>query len=151
MFTLSIQVPPNQPAIIDVVSYTIDINGTSTQTVGKLNLTAVKRLTGLDFPTAEVRLYPGALKHIRKEHSATLNQYGLLIPDMIANPDYIGKHPKEPNSIELIKQVAEDLLLAIKFDPSGYLFVSSFYELNNGTRKIQNRLASGRLVPYSSS
>lgn len=129
--------------------YTIDINGTNIQTVGKIDLATVHRLTGLTFPSADVRIFPGALKHIRKKHAAILNQYGHLIPSIIARPDYIGRHPNNSNSVELIKKVGTDVLLSIELDPSGYLYISSFYELNNAPVKIQKRLDSGRIVQYS--
>ncbi|HBF2207821.1 hypothetical protein [Paenibacillus aceti] len=130
-------------------SYTIDIHGTDIQDVGELNVQAIKKLTGVDLSDGKVKVYPGALKHIRKRHPGVLEQYGHLIPGMISCPDYVGKNPKEPNSIELVKIVQDHLLLAIKLDPTGYVFVSSFYDLANGTAKLQKRLASRRWVPYS--
>lgn len=130
-------------------SYSIDINATKVQIVGKLNTQAVKKLLGIEFPSAEVQIHPGALKHIKKHgHEDILTDYGYLIPDMISNPDYVGQNPKEPNSVELIKVITQTLLLAIKLDPSGYLYVSSFYDLNNAQVKLQKRLDSGRLVKY---
>ncbi|MGF9710463.1 PBECR2 nuclease fold domain-containing protein, partial [Paenibacillus naphthalenovorans] len=113
-----------------------------------LNTAAVKNLVGIDFPVDEVYMYPGAIKHVRKNHPGIIESYGHLIPDMIANPDFIGQHPKVPNSLEIIKVVSDHLLLSIQLDPSGYLYVSTFFELNNGHNKIKKRLASGRIVPY---
>ena len=78
-----------------------------------------------------------------------MEQYGHFISEIISNPDYVGKNPSEPGSIELIKYVSPYLLLAVKLDPSGYVFISSFYELNNGPVKVQKRLANGRLKPFS--
>ncbi|WP_145950345.1 hypothetical protein [Paenibacillus sp. Y412MC10] len=129
-------------------SYHIDINATDIQTVGKLNVAAIKKLIGIEFPIAEVQLYPGAIKHIKRRHPGIIEQHGHLIPGMLAAPDYIGKNPTEPDSIELVKVVTDSLLLAVKLDPSGYLYVSSFYDLNNAAVKLQKRLASGRWVPF---
>ena len=67
---------------------------------------------------------------------------------ILREPDNIGKNSTEPNSIELYKQLGDHLLLAIKLDPTGYLFVSSLYDLKNAPAKIQKRLASKRIVPY---
>lgn len=131
-------------------SYHIDINAKTIQTAGKLHLACIKRLTGIEFPVAEVQIYPGAIKHIKRNHPGIIEQYGHLIPDMIANPDYVGKNPTEPDSIELVKVVTDSLLLAIKLDPSGYLYVSSFYDLHNAAVKLQKRLRSGRWVPFQS-
>jgi len=130
-------------------NFTFDINATTTQVVGELNIEAIKRLTGVDFPVAQVQMYPGAIKHVKRRHPGIIEQYGHLIPDMIANPDYVGQNPSEPDSVELIKFVSPHMLLAIQLDPSGYLFVSSFYDLKNGPAKVQKRLTSGRLKPYT--
>lgn len=78
--------------------YTININDTKIQIVGRIDTTAIKKLTGINSPVADVQIHPGA----------------------------------------------------IKLDPSGYLFVSSFYDMHNGPFKIQKRLASGRLIPFRS-
>ena len=129
-------------------SYQININSTDVQTVGKLNIASIKRLTGIDFPVAEVQIYPGAIRHIKRKHPGIIEQYGHLIPDMIEHPDYVGKNPTEPGSVELIKVVTDSLLLAIKLDPKGYLYVSSLYDLNNAAVKLQKRLKSKRWVPF---
>ncbi|MGG1673977.1 hypothetical protein ACIFOE_25790 [Paenibacillus sp. NRS-1783] len=129
-------------------AYTININATSTQIVGKLQVEAIKRLTGVELPVAEVYMYPGAIKHVKRKHPGIIEQYGHLIPDMISNPDYVGQNPKEPNSIELVKAINVHLLLAIKLDPSGYLYLSSFYDLDNAAAKLQKRLESKRWVPF---
>ncbi|MDN4071367.1 hypothetical protein QYF50_26090 [Paenibacillus vini] len=128
--------------------YNIDINATEIQVVGELNIQAIKELIGVELPVGTVQIYAGALKHIKRRHPGVLEQYGHLIPGMIAFPDYIGKNPTEPNSVELVKIVEDHLLLAIKLDPTGYVFVSSFYDLANGEAKLQKRLDSGRWVPY---
>lgn len=36
-----------------------------------------------------------------------------MIPEIINVPDYIGVNPKEPNSIELVKVIEKDVLVAI--------------------------------------
>lgn len=131
-----------------MADYIIDINATAIQVVGQLNTTAIKILTGIEFQIAEVYMYPGAIKHVKKWHSGIIEQYGHLIPEIITNPDYVGQNPTKPNSVELVKAITPHLLLAIQLDPSGYLFIASFYDLNNGPYKLQNRLSSGRWVPY---
>ncbi|HIW31194.1 MAG TPA: hypothetical protein IAA29_00255 [Candidatus Paenibacillus intestinavium] len=131
------------------MTYTVDPNSSQIQTVGKLDTAAIKRLIGIDLPVSEVYMYPGVIKHIKKKHKEIFEAYHHLIPEIISNPDYIGKNPTEPNSVELIKQVTATLLLAIKLDPSGYLYLSSLYDLNNAPVKIAKRLNSGRLVKYT--
>lgn len=130
--------------------YTINPHSQVKQAVGMLPEVIVKTYN-LSCPSNEVLMYPGVIKHLKKrEHEETFLTYYDRIPDIISNPDYVGQNPKEPNSIELYKQLDDHLLVAIKLDPSGYFFLSTFYDLNNGAYKIQKRLKSGRIVPFSS-
>jgi hypothetical protein len=131
-------------------SYSIKITETEVQTVGYVSDEVVNGLLGLGLPAGEVHLYPGAIKHVKKKHGEEFwnNNYS-LIPDILANPDYVGKNPKEPDSIELIKDGVY-LLIAVKWDDDRkYFYLSSFYTLDNGEYKIRKRLSSGRIVPYS--
>ncbi|MGP3788619.1 MULTISPECIES: PBECR3 domain-containing polyvalent protein [Paenibacillus] len=133
----------------DVQSYSLNLNSHDIQVVGKLDIVKIKSLTGVDLPSDLVQMYPGAIKHVQRNHPGIIEQYGHLIPSMIAHPDYVGQNPKEENSVELVKVIGPHLLLAIKLDPSGYIFLSTFFELDNGAYKVQKRLKSGRLVPYN--
>lgn len=125
-----------------------DENSSDPLLVGQIDIEKVKKLTGIVFKEQKVFIYPGAVKHIKKKHSLVWDQHKQELPSLLSSPDYIGKNPKVPNSIELYKLVGDHLLLAIKLDPSGYLFVSSFYDLDNAEYKIKKRLASGRIQPY---
>ena len=116
--------------------------------VGQIDTEKVKKLTGIVFEEQEVFIYPGAVKHIKKNHPLVWDQHKHELPDLLSNPDYIGKNSKVPDSIELYKFVGDHLLLAIKLDPSGYLFVSTFYDLDNAEHKIKKRLKSGRIQAY---
>ncbi|EEM56360.1 MULTISPECIES: PBECR2 nuclease fold domain-containing protein [Bacillus cereus group] len=102
----------------------------------------------LECDSNDVKMYPGAIKHIQRKHPGIYERYSGNIKDIIENPDYVGNNPKEPNSVELIKVIDEHILIAIKLDPSGYLFLSSMYDMNNGPVKVEKRLKSGRLQPY---
>ncbi|QGG46329.1 PBECR2 nuclease fold domain-containing protein [Heliorestis convoluta] len=118
------------------------------QIVGELDLEKVKSLVGVQFPEATVYIYPGAIKHIKKKHADIFETHYFFIPEIIVAPDYIGKNPKEPASIELYKRLNPTLLVAVKLSPKGYLHLSSFYDLDNAEHKIQKRLRTGRIVPY---
>jgi hypothetical protein len=128
--------------------YTIDPNSTETQCVGEIPAVVLKKYN-IQCPSPEVKMYPGAIKHIKKKHATVFGLYYEKIPDIICNPDYVGQNPKEPQSIEMYKYVGDNLLVAIKLDPSGYFYLSTFYDLNNGNTKIHKRLKSGRIVPFS--
>ncbi len=126
----------------------IDPDCKTRQIAGYIDNEKIYQLIGVWFHTIEVEMYPGFIKHCKKKHPGIFEKYYQLIPEIIFNPDYIGKNPKETKSIEMYKRVDETLLLAIKLDPHGYLYLSSFYELNNAEFKIQKRLRKGRIVPY---
>jgi len=113
------------------------------QVVGKLKQEYIDALK-ISLPCAEIYMYPGAIKHLKKKHNEDFKKYFHSIPEIIEKPDYIGVNPKEPNSIELVKVIEKDVLVAVKLDPSGYLYFSSMYELTPS--KVPKRLASGRLI-----
>ena len=134
---------------MNLKTYKIDPNCAETQCVGEIPASIIKKYN-LQCPSNEVLMYPGAIKHIKKKHAATFVLYYERIPEIICNPDYVGQNPKEPQSIEMYKYLDEHFLVAIKLDPTGYFFLSTFYDLNNGQNKIAKRLRSGRIVPFSS-
>lgn len=93
---------------------------------------------------------PGVLKHLKKKgHWQDFMKYHQDIPDMISNPDFAGQNPKEPGTVELYKVMSDHVLLAIKMSPDTGLFLGSFYTLDNGAKKIQGRLRTQRIHPFS--
>lgn len=115
---------------------------------GTMPIQKINELLGTSFPDMEVRYYRGFIKHVQKHHPGIWESYGHLLPDILATPDYVGQNPKEPQSIELYKEMTPDLLLAVKIDPSGYYYCSSLYDLKNGKAKIEKRLNAGRIKPF---
>lgn len=104
------------------------------------------KLTGQQIPCGDIYQSVGLVTHVRNHHPG---KEGLvaLVGDVIRSPDYIGKHPKEPNSIELVKKISGNAMVCIKLDTKrNYLFVASVFEISEG--KLKNRLNSGRLKPY---
>ncbi|MCJ7691135.1 MAG: hypothetical protein MUO60_17725 [Clostridiaceae bacterium] len=112
------------------------------QLVGTLRQDIIDLLE-LELPPGDILMNPGAIKHIKKRHINIFNLYFQSIPDIISNPDYVGINPTEPNSVELVKVFSDNILVAVKLDPSGNLCFSSIYDIKPG--KLRNRLASGRL------
>lgn len=106
-------------------------------------------VTMLDNPIPHGAVYQsdGLVVHIRKRHPDILHKMH-LIPDILANPDFIGKDPTKPNSIELIKVYDRNMLISITLDTDDdYLYVSSIYDINQS--KLERRINSGRLLRYS--
>ena len=100
-------------------------------------------ITGQSLPCGPIYKSPGLIKHVSGHHPGTEGNVA-LIPHVIADPDYIGKHPNEADSIELIKTFSGNVMVCVKLDrQEDYLYVASVYEISN--KKISNRLYSGRL------
>lgn len=103
-------------------------------------------LTAAALPCGPIYMSEGFSVHIQKRHPGHV-KYIERVPEIITSPDYIGCNPKEPDSIELVKVLDENILLAIKLDKKqDYLYVASLYDVN--TSKIERRLSGGRLKAY---
>ncbi|MGE7219623.1 PBECR2 nuclease fold domain-containing protein [Priestia koreensis] len=127
----------------------VDPYATETQLVGVIPKSIINYY-GLACSNYEVLMPPGVLKHLhRRGHWTDFMNYYQDIPNMIASPDYAGQNPKEPDSVELYKIMSDHVLLAIKLNPTTGLFLGSFYTLDNGTDKIDKRLRTGRIHPFS--
>ncbi len=103
-------------------------------------------LTGQSIPCGPIYQSSGLVIHVRNHHpdGVALVEY---VEDVIKRPDYVGKHPKENDSVELVKRIDGNVMVCIKLDvKNGYLFVASVFEISDG--KLKNRLNSGRLKPY---
>lgn len=124
----------------------LEENPTKEQVVGTLRQDIID-LLNLTLPSADILMFPGAIKHIKRRHLDIFDQYFQLIPDIISNPDYAGVNPSELDSVELVKVFANNMLVAIKLDPTGYLYFSSIYKITPG--KLENRITSGRLKKIS--
>lgn len=101
--------------------------------------------TGQNLPCGDIYQH-GLRKHVQKHHPG--DEYLVdYVETIIASPDYIGKHPKEADSIELVKRITDNVMVCIKLDTkNGYLFVASVFKISDS--KLRNRLNSGRLKPY---
>jgi hypothetical protein len=122
---------------------------TQTQLVGYVPEAVVKYYC-ISCSSYEVYMPPGVLKHLKKKgHWQDFMKYHQDIPDMISNPDFAGQNPKEPGTVELYKVMSDHVLLAIKMSPDTGLFLGSFYTLDNGAKKIQGRLRTQRIYPFS--
>ncbi len=102
--------------------------------------------TNQNLPCGFIFQSVGLYKHLVKRHPDELENLK-YVPLIIANPDYIGKNPKENSSIELVKKIGENIQVCIKLDKDGdYLYVASVYEISEA--KVKNRLKSGRLKTF---
>ena len=109
----------------------------------------IATLKNFKYP-GKVYAAPGVLKHIQKhkdKFSKTISNNLLSTMENILNdPDYVGCAPdKEGTSLELIKRIGDNMLLAIQFDTiDNYIYVASLYPITEA--KLDNRLNSKRIV-----
>lgn len=114
------------------------------------NLTHVGKFTpklneilGSDIPCLNIYCSSGFTEHVGKRHPACLK---LIkdIPDIIKSPDYIGQGSRDPDSVEFVKRMRGNVLVAVKLDrDNNYLYVASMYYITDS--KVERRLLSGRL------
>lgn len=120
------------------------IKSTLTQ-VGKFQNDYNAKLN-INLPLLDIYQDAGLYHHIKSRHPNCI-QYLNKITDILLAPDYIGKNPKESNSIELIKNFGDNLQIAIKLDVNNnYYYIATLHEISNV--KINKRLNNGRLKKY---
>ena len=103
--------------------------------------------TGQALPCGAVYQSAGLSVHIQKRHP---DEIDLLnhVPEVIHEPDFIGKNPREPYSIELVKLLEKNVMVCIKLDMKhSYLYVASVYSISEA--KLKSRVQSGRLKPFA--
>ncbi|WP_338754865.1 plasmid-related protein [Bacillus sp. FJAT-52991] len=127
----------------------IDPSAKETQLVGVIPECIIDHYS-IQCASLEVYMPPGVLKHLQKRgHWNDFLTYHQHIPGMIALPDFAGQNPKEPHTVEIYKIVNDHVILPIKLSAESGLFMSSFYILDNGADKIQKRLRTQRIHPFS--
>ena len=106
-------------------------------------------ILGINIVEKEIYRSKGLPTHIVKRKHYKVLKYIDYIPDIIAEPDYIGVNPNEngTESIELIKRYKDNVLVGIKVDKeNGNLYVSTMMDLQES--KIERRLHSGRIKEF---
>jgi len=106
------------------------------------------RVLGTDMEHLDIFRSKGLPAHMVKRKHYKCLKYIDYIPDIISNPDYIGINPNEAgDSIELVKQYDDNVLIGIKLDTDGkYFYVSTMYDVQES--KVSRRLHSGRLKKF---
>lgn len=117
----------------------IEKNYKGIQSVGILSEKVIK-LLGLNCKPQNIFIGPTNIAHMKKEHPECFDKYFDKIPEIIAHPDYVGRHPSK-GSIEFIKTYREHVLVAVRASMSGVLFVRSLYLIN--PKKLERYLRSG--------
>jgi len=100
-------------------------------------------LLELDVQPSDIFLGQSNIMHMQKEHPEDFSKYFSFLPQILISPDYVGKHPSK-GSIEFIKQLDENVLVAVRASQSGKLFVRSIYVINK--EKLARYIDSGTTV-----
>lgn len=115
----------------------------TTQLAGYLSEKVMEELN-LCEKIREVVIYPGAIKHIKNRHSHAFKAYFNKIPMIIEEPDYVGISGKGEKRLEFVKQYKDYVLVALKYNDEGMLFVSSMYIIE--PNRVVKREDYGRLT-----
>ncbi|MCT4611935.1 MAG: PBECR2 nuclease fold domain-containing protein [Clostridia bacterium] len=118
--------------------------------IGAISIKTAKMLN-MDIEYKNIIMWKDRLSHIEKHklEYISVNQYELhinMIPDIISEPDYIGKS-KNGNGIEFIKKIDEISMVAVRVNNKNELFFRSLYPISKS--KLANRIKSGRWMKYS--
>jgi len=104
---------------------------------------------GISIESQTIFRSSGLLTHMIKRKHFKCLKYIDFIPDIIANPDYIGISPNEKDgeSIEFIRRYEVNVLVGVKLDSKkNYLYVSTVHDIQES--KLERRLHSGRIKVY---
>ena len=124
-------------------NYVISVNANKTQCIGELKQEIINCLN-VPCVCGKVYLYPGVMNHVKKSHYYCYQNYLILLPDILKNPDYVGINQIYTDSIELVKIYQDVVLVSITKNKDVFLYVSSLYDIT--MKKVNKRLNSGRLV-----
>lgn len=85
-------------------------------------------------------------KHAYDASKMPLDELVNLIPDIIANPDYIGYREKD-SSLQFIKEFENNILVAVRADGKGKLAFRTMYTINRG--QLSDYINKGRAWKFN--
>lgn len=98
---------------------------------------AFNDLTGQAIPCGPIYQSSGLKVHVERHHPQSVALVN-CVEAVIAAPDYVGRHPREEKSLELVKRLDENVMVCVKLDQrQGYLYVASVFPISDG--KLNNR------------
>ena len=112
--------------------------------IGRLSKDIIS-LLNLNREECDIILWEDRFKYVEKhiQHFKSKEDYEkhiASIPDIIENPDYVGKHPKN-NSIQYIKRIGELMIVAIRIKKKGNMAFRSAYPLSE--EQLKDYIKSG--------
>lgn len=100
--------------------------------------------TNQSLPCGTIYRSNGFSRHVRKNHPEEAESLLDSFQTVIDKPDFVGKNPNIPNSIELVKTIDNNrnVLVGIKRS-TDYLYVATVHSITD--KKLNGRLRGGRL------
>lgn len=105
----------------------------------------IANLINLNIKECDIILWEDRFKYIEKHKVNFKSEEDFVkhvkaIPNIIQNPDYVGRHPKD-NSIQYIKQLDELMIVAIRIKNKGSLCFRTAYPLTH--KQLDDYISSG--------
>ncbi len=110
---------------------------------------AINAILGINISARNIYQSKGFKAHLLKRRHFVAANYVELIPEIILNPDYVGKSGEDTSpSIEYVKSFSDDnMRLVVKADvKDDTLYVATMFELP--TAKLERFVHSGRFKKY---
>ena len=105
----------------------------------------VINILGLDIvPNTPIYLGETNIAHMKSEHAADYERYGVLIKEIISTPTYVGY---KKGSIEYIKVLSEYVKIAVRVSSDDTYFARTLYTVN--PNKIEKMVEKGSLFPLT--
>lgn len=103
--------------------------------------TELNRLLETDFAAFDIYRSKGLMTHLLKHKHFAAAKYIDYLPDIIANPDYVGY---KDGSLEMVKVYKDNVFISIKYDEkSNKYYVATIFDIK--TSKIVAYEKLGRL------
>ena len=115
------------------------------QKVGKLSARVISLLGLSQKQDQPILLGASNIAHMQARHPTDYQKYGKYIPQILSQPDYVGKNPKD-GSIEYVKEfkVNNDYVkVAVRISGQGNLYARSVYILKPS--RVHNFIKAGTL------
>lgn len=115
------------------------------QQVGTINRKVISALSLPIQPGTPIFLGDSNVIHMKNRHPEDYKKYGVDIPEILSNPDYVGLNKKD-GSFEYVKEYKinnEFVKVAVRISGSGKYFARSLYILNKN--RVNNFIEKGNL------
>ncbi|HFI0273986.1 PBECR2 nuclease fold domain-containing protein [Streptococcus suis] len=109
----------------------------------------IKEIVGLETSATDILIHEENLeKHMLKSRHQNMIKYIPDITDILNAPDYIGQNKNvKTESFEVIKVLADNVLVAVKLDKkNNYFFVASVYDVTDS--KLNHMKRNGRIKSF---